>query len=215
MADKHHHEKLFRGEPAMQRLAAARVVLCGAGAIGSNLAEALARQGLHNLVLIDRDRVEEHNISTQTFCTEDIGAKKADVVARRIYDAVGEEIEAVARELDERNASRLLRGADLVIDGFDNHAARALVARVCAAEGQPCLHAGLAADYAEVLWNEGYQVPRDAAGPDVCDYPMARNLIALCVAVTAEVAVRFLVDGVREAYTITIGDLRVNREERA
>jgi molybdopterin/thiamine biosynthesis adenylyltransferase len=215
MPGKTHHEELLRGTAAMERLRQTRIVLCGAGAIGSNLADVLARQGATQLAVIDRDRVEEHNISTQIFNEEDIGALKAEVVANRIYDATGAEIEAVSRELAADNIAKHLREAQLVVDGFDNHASRRLVAAFCGERQLPCLHAGLAADYAEVIWNEVYRVPGDAAGgPDVCDYPMARNLIGLCVAVAAEVLVRFVVDGLRESYTITLADLHINREQR-
>lgn len=213
MPDKFHHETIYRGEAAMRTLASKRVVLCGAGAIGSNLAESLLRQGLGELRVIDMDRVEEHNLSTQIWIEEDIGALKVKALANRLYDAVGVEIDEVGKKLEQRNARKLLGGADLVIDGFDNHASRALVKQTCEAEGLPCLHAGLAADYAEVLWNEGYRVPQDA-GPDICDYPLARNLVSLCVAVTAEVALRFLLDGSKESYSLTLGDLQINPEER-
>ena len=65
MAGKFHHENLYRGEGALAKLAALRVALCGAGAVGSNLADNLARQGVASLRVIDHDRVEEHNVSTQ------------------------------------------------------------------------------------------------------------------------------------------------------
>jgi len=214
MPGKDHHERIFRGDDAMRRLAETPIVLCGAGAIGSNLADTLARQGVHRLTVIDKDRVEEHNISTQTFFEEEIGSKKADAVKNRIYDAVGVEVDAVGRELDAGNIAKLLRGAALVIDGFDNSASRQLITDFCRKENIACLHAGLAADYAEVLWNDNYRVPKDAVGPDVCDYPMARNLIVLCATVAAEVAVRFIAEGQQENYTITFGDLRINAEER-
>lgn len=215
MPDKFHHEALYRGQEAHEQLASKLVVLCGAGAIGSNLADALARQGVTRLRVIDRDRVEEHNISTQVWVEEDIGALKTAALANRIYDAVGVEIDTHSKELDAKNVARMLADADLVIDGFDNHAARAVVSDHCQRAALPCLHAGLAADYAEVLWNEGYRVPSDGAGPDVCDYPLARNLVALCVAVAAEVTLRFLLDGKREAYSLTLGDLRINPEQDA
>jgi molybdopterin/thiamine biosynthesis adenylyltransferase len=213
MADKLHHETIYRGEEAMRTLRDRRVVLCGAGAIGSNLAESLMRQGLERLRVIDMDRVEEHNLSTQIWIEEDIGALKVKALQNRLYDAMGVEIDGVSKKLEQRNARKLLADGDLVIDGFDNHASRALVKETCEAQGLACLHAGLAADYAEVLWNEGYRVPRDA-GPDVCDYPLARNLVSLCVAVTAEVALRFLLDGNKESYSLTLGDLRINAEQQ-
>jgi hypothetical protein len=105
-----------------------------------------------------------------------------------------------------------LSGADVVVDGFDNHDARALVTAHCREQGIPCLHVGLSADYAEVLWNEGYRVPHDVEdeGVNVCDYPMARNLIQFAVALVSEVLVRFVLEGRRESYSFTLGDLQVN-----
>jgi molybdopterin-synthase adenylyltransferase len=85
------------------------------------------------------------------------------------------------------------------------------VQEYCAAQSIPCVHAGVNAGYGEVIWNEKYRVPSDV-GLDVCDYPLSRNLIMLVVAVASEVLVRFAVDGVREDYSMTVGDLTINRE---
>src|SRR5438552_1777779 len=67
---------------------------------------------------------------------------------------------------------------------------------------------GAAADYAEVIWNEVYRVP-SAAQDDVCDYPLARNLVLLATAVACETIVGFALHSVRTSYTITLGDLAV------
>lgn len=206
------HESRYRGDAAIQKLAAARICLCGAGAVGSTLADALARQGIRSLRVIDRDRVEAHNVSTQIYTSEDAGALKADALKEHLFLATGNEIEPVAKELTAANARKLLKDVDLVIDGFDNSASRRAVTETCLAEGWACLHVGLNADYGEVRWNERYRVPGDAAG-DVCDYPLARNLVTLVVAVAAEVVVRFLLTGVREDYSVTLKDLKVNRED--
>ncbi len=73
----------------------------------------------------------------------------------------------------------------------------------------PCLHAGLAAgDYAEVIWDEVYRVP-SAAQDDVCDYPLARNLVTLTVAVACETIVGFVATGARQSYTNTLRDFAV------
>lgn len=208
MAGKFHHEQLYRGREALSRLAAARIVLCGAGAIGSNLADNLARQGAANLRVIDGDRVEEHNINTQVWTVDDVGALKAEALRHALYRATGAEAEAVAKELSERNARKLLADADLVVDGFDNHASRALVKAQCAALDVPCLHVGLHADYAEAIWNEVYRVPADVAG-DVCDYPLARNLVLMAVALASETALAFLTTGARESRTFTLRDFAV------
>ncbi len=79
----------------------------------------------------------------------------------------------------------------------------------CAASGTPCLHAGLAADYAEVIWNEEYRVP-SAANDDVCDYPLARNLVMLAAAVACEAIVSYVATGERRAFTLTLRDIAVS-----
>jgi len=204
------HERIYRGPETMQRLQRARVTLCGAGAVGSHLAVNLARQGVGSLVVIDRDRVEQHNPGTQIFAEAEIGLRKADCLRNRIFDEVGLEVDAIAREITTKNIDKHLRGARLVVDSFDNHPARAAVTAYCRRTAVPCLHVGLAADYAEVIWNEGYRVPGDQ-GIDVCNYAMARNVILLAVAVASECVIRFLTSGERASYTITLEDFAVRR----
>ena len=208
MAGKFHHEQLYRGADLLARLAALRVTLCGAGAVGSNLADNLARQGLANLRVIDHDRVEEHNVSTQLYGESDVGAWKVEALRNRLFRATGVEIDALRKELTEQNARQLLRESDLVIDAFDNAKSRQLVQDQCRASATPCLHVGLHADYCEVIWDERYRVPRDVAG-DVCDYPLARNLVLLSVAIASEAIVRFAGSEVRDSRTATLGDFAV------
>lgn len=212
MRDTFHHEALYRGQEALDKLAALRVTLCGAGAVGSNLAHNLVRQGLKHLTVIDFDRVEAHNVGTQSYGLGDVGAFKVETLQADLFRVAEVEIVAVRQRLTDRNVAKLLKGADLVIDGFDNHAARALVKEQCQSSAQPCLHVGLSADYAEVLWNDGYRVPQDAAGEDVCDYPMARNLVTFAVAIASEAIVRFVTTGEQKNYSFTLGDLKVNKE---
>lgn len=204
-----YHEELHRGRAVLEALAEKHVTVCGAGAIGANVAESLARAGLRKLRLIDDDRVEERNLSTQPFHRADVGAPKARLVANALYRAVGAEVEAVTKRLEASNAKKLLRGTDLVIDGFDNSASRRAVAEPCAAAGTPCLHVALASSYAEVLWNEGYRIPSDTQD-DVCDYPLARNLVTLATSVACEVVFAFLAAGEKRAFTMTLGDLAVS-----
>ncbi|MBN1657443.1 MAG: ThiF family adenylyltransferase [Anaerolineae bacterium] len=214
MHEAFHHEALYRGEEALEGLARVRLVVCGAGAVGSNLVDSLVRQGYRELAVIDFDRIEAHNVGTQTYAESDVGAFKVDILQAEVFRAVGVEIGAVRQRLTARNVGKLLRGADLVIDGFDNHESRAVVTEHCRAGGIPCLHVGLSADYAEVVWNESYRVPRDVEQPggDVCDYPLARNLIQFAVALAAEAVIRFVLEGRQQGYSFTLQDLQVNRE---
>jgi molybdopterin/thiamine biosynthesis adenylyltransferase len=208
MAGKFHHEELYRGRALVERLALTPMTLCGAGALGSNLAENLARQGFRRLRVIDRDRVEEHNVSTQVYGAGDVGAWKVDVLKARLFRAVGVEIEAVNKDLSEQSVRKLLKDGGIVVDTFDNSASRRLVTAHCRDHGFPCLHVGLFADYGEVVWNDRYRVPADAAG-DVCDYPLARNLVLLTVAVATETLLRHIGEDRREDWSITLRDFAV------
>jgi molybdopterin/thiamine biosynthesis adenylyltransferase len=202
------HEQLYRSSETLARARACAVTVCGAGALGANVVESLARQGFARLRVIDRDRVEERNLSTQPYYRADIGARKAQMLANALYRALGVEVDARTDELTTTNAEQLLGESALVIDAFDNSGARQAVKDYCAAARMPCLHAGLAGDYAEVIWNESYRVPSPAQD-DVCDYPLARNLVTLAVAVVCETVVNFVATGARDSYTITLRDLAV------
>ncbi|HEX8073312.1 MAG TPA: ThiF family adenylyltransferase [Pyrinomonadaceae bacterium] len=202
------HEQLYRSREVMARVREMPLTVCGAGALGANVLESLARQGFARLRVVDRDRVEEQNLSTQPYGRAEVGAHKARVLAHAVYRALGVEADARAEELTAANAAKLLGGSALVLDAFDNSVARRAVQDYCAGAGVACLHAGLAGDYAEVIWNEVYRVPSPAQD-DVCDYPLARNLVTLAVAVACECVVEFVAEGARRSYTITLRDLAV------
>lgn len=205
-----YHEQLYRSAGAMARVREQFVTVCGAGALGANVAESLARMGFARLRVVDRDRVEERNLSTQPFYRSDVGAQKAKILANALYRAVGVQVEARAEELTAKNARKLLDG--LVVDCFDNSASRQAVKDACEQGGLDCLHVGLAEGYAEIIWNERYRVP-SAARDDVCDYPLARNLVTLTVAVACETITAFVVRGERHDFTVTLGDFAVRRLE--
>jgi molybdopterin/thiamine biosynthesis adenylyltransferase len=208
MAGKFHHESIYRGAELLAKLSGLRVTLCGVGAVGSNLADNLVRQGVCGLRAIDKDRVEEHNVSTQAYGETDVGVWKVEALRNRLFRVAGVEVEPIRKELTGQNARQLLGDCDLVIDAFDNSASRRLVQETVRASGAACLHVGLHADYAEVVWDDAYRVPQDVAG-DVCDYPLARNVVLLAVVVASEAVVRFVADGRRENWSATLGDFGV------
>lgn len=212
MADKFHHEAIYRGSEQIAKLAEQRLTICGAGALGSQLADNLARQGFRQMRVIDRDRVEEHNVSTQIYGESDVGSWKVEVLRQRLFRATGIEMDAIRKDLTDRTAKSLLQDGGLLIDTFDNSASRRLVQEQCRALQLPCLHAGLHADYGEVIWDESYRVPQDVPG-DVCDYPLARNLILLVVAVASEALVRFVLEGCKQNFSLTLRDLAIRSLE--
>lgn len=206
-----HHEEIYRGKDLLKRLSEVRLVVCGCGAIGSNLTDNLTRQGFSNIRVVDMDRVDTHNINTQTFETADVGALKVQAMQNRVFRTVGVEIDVESKELKKGTVKKLLKGADLVIDGFDNRASRQLVQDHCRKENIPCLHAGLHTDYGEVVWDDIYMVPQDAVDGDVCDYPLARNLVTVVVSIAAEEILDFALSAEPRygSWRFTLKDLRI------
>jgi hypothetical protein len=138
---------------------------------------------------------------------------KVEALQAEVFRAVGVEITAIRQKLTERNIGKLLKETDLIVDGFDNHTARALVTEYCRDTSTSCLHVGLSADYTEIVWNEHYTVPHDTVEADVCDYPMARNLIQFAVTLASEAVVRFVLEDQRQNYAFTLRDLQVTFPE--
>ncbi|MBW4558498.1 MAG: ThiF family adenylyltransferase [Trichormus sp. ATA11-4-KO1] len=202
------HEQLYRTNAVMAKLKDYPVTICGAGALGANITENLARSGFDQLTVIDRDRIEERNLSTQPYYRSDVGAFKAKILANNLYRAIGTKVDAKTKELTSANTTQLLKDTQLIVDVFDNSVSRQAVKDYADKFNIPCLHAGLAADYAEVIWNDVYRVPSDV-NDDVCDYPLARNLVILTVAVACEAIASFIATAEQRNFTITLKDLSV------
>jgi molybdopterin/thiamine biosynthesis adenylyltransferase len=207
------HERAYRGDPLLDKLAGCPVTVCGAGALGSWLAENLARQGFQILRVIDHDRVEAHNLGNQLYTQADVGAFKVLALQNLLFQAAGVEIEAVNKRLEEDNCPALLQGSGLIVDALDNSQGRRLVTRCCAERSWPCLHVGMNGGFGEIRWNQGYRIPEDPEEGDVCDAPLARNLVLLLTAVSGESIIRYLAEGKMENYSITLEDLQIHPGE--
>ncbi len=133
------------GGAGQAALKAARVVVIGAGGIGSPALQYLAAAGVGTLVVIDDDRVDVSNLQRQTlFADADIGTAKVAAAAAalaRINPFVT--VEPHARRIDAGNAAELLAGADVVVDGCDNFATRLVVADSALAAHVPLVSAAV------------------------------------------------------------------------
>lgn len=202
------HEELYRDlEPIRDR----KVVICGCGALGGHTAVHLAKMGLRQLVLIDNDEVREHNLGTQPFRLQDLGGKKALILANDLYRLTGTcRATPVTKRLTSQNAERLLKGAAVVLDAFDNYESRRAVQEVCLKLGIPCLHVGMSGEgTGELQWEPGYVVPPDVELPDPCAYPLGLVLVNLTAALAAELIVRFLLHGEKKSYLVLRDRLRI------
>jgi len=205
------HEELYRTASLLQKMAQQELIICGAGAIGSNLIDNITRQGFKNISVIDMDRVEDHNRHTQIWNTRDIGQFKASAMKNYVYTSMGIQIKENYKKLDGSNVKKFLKTFGIVIDGFDNVQSRALVTNYCKESKTECLHIGLFKDYAEIIWNDAYRIPDDTKALDVCEYPLARNIVMLAVVVGTESLIRFVNSKVKENFIITLKDLKISK----
>jgi sulfur-carrier protein adenylyltransferase/sulfurtransferase len=133
------------GIAGQEKLKAARVLVIGAGGLGSPASLYLAAAGIGTLGIVDHDRVDLSNLQRQLlFDTAAVGASKAPSARARLH-ALNPEIEVVAHELELRagNALELLRGYDCVLDGSDRLATRYLVNDACVLLRRPLVSAAI------------------------------------------------------------------------
>jgi adenylyltransferase/sulfurtransferase len=139
------------GEAGQQRLMRARVVIVGCGALGSFEAEALARAGVGYLRLVDRDYVEWSNLPRQWLFEErdaEEGLPKAIAAARRLARINSSAVvEPAVQDLWAENASELLGGVDLILDGTDNFETRYLINDFAVKENVPWIYGAAVASY--------------------------------------------------------------------
>jgi molybdopterin-synthase adenylyltransferase len=133
------------GEEGQAKLMAARVLVVGAGGLGSPLLLYLAAAGIGTLGIVDDDSVDLSNLQRQiVHPTASIGLAKVES-ARRTLAAINPEVrvERHALRLDESNAADLVARYDLVADGSDNFATRYLLNDVCYRLGKTLIGAAL------------------------------------------------------------------------
>jgi molybdopterin/thiamine biosynthesis adenylyltransferase len=193
----------------MKAVAETRIVVCGAGALGGNIVDGMARCGFKDIAVIDFDRVTEANLCTQPYFSVDCGTKKVSALCNLVESATGVCIDIYDRRLDAMNVRKLLVG-ELVVDAFDNSESRKVVRDYCLEKKVPCLHAGMGDGYSEVVWNERYTVPKDRPGVDPCDVPLARNLAVITAAIVVETVIGFIATGERKDRSFTIRDMKIS-----
>jgi sulfur-carrier protein adenylyltransferase/sulfurtransferase len=128
-----------------RKLKAARVLIVGAGGLGSPAALYLAAAGVGTLGLVDFDIVEVTNLQRQLLHgTRDVGRPKLDSARDRLHDAnPNVKLELHPTRLTAANALTIIRDFDLVLDGTDNFATRYLVNDACVLLGKPNVYGSI------------------------------------------------------------------------
>ena len=133
------------GLDGQRRLKAARVLIVGAGGLGSPAALYLAGAGVGTIGLVDFDVVDATNLHRQLLHgTRDVGRRKLDSARDRLHDVNPYvHVEAYDTRLTASNAMEILRGYDVVLDGTDNFATRYLVNDACVLLGTPNVYGSI------------------------------------------------------------------------
>lgn len=133
------------GLAGQERLGDARVLVIGAGGLGSPVLQYLGAAGVGRIGVVDDDVVDETNLQRQTiFNTGDIGKRKATVAAERVHainPAIA--IDAIPRRFDASNARELVRVYDVVVDCTDRFSTRYLINDACVLEDKPDVYASI------------------------------------------------------------------------
>ena len=139
------------GRRGQERLLASRAVIVGCGALGSFQANALARAGVGQIVIIDRDYVEAGNLQRQWLFDEadaEQALPKAAAAARRLA-AINSSVHVEPRiaDLTVDNAEELLTPADVILDGCDNFETRYLINDVALKHTIPWIYGAAVGSY--------------------------------------------------------------------
>jgi adenylyltransferase/sulfurtransferase len=133
------------GRLGQERLRQARIVVIGAGGLGSPAALYLAAAGVGTLGIVDADRVELSNLQRQILHgTPDVGSFKVASAAKRIGNLNPHvQVEPHELRLDAASAAEVLREYDVVVDGSDNFPTRYLVNDTCVWLGKPLVYGSI------------------------------------------------------------------------
>ena len=148
------------GEEGQRRLKAARVLLVGAGGLGSPAALYLAAAGVGELGIVDADDVESSNLQRQVLHgTGDVGNAKVDSARERLRDLNPHvRVTTYHTRLTSANALEIIREYDVVVDGSDNFPTRYLINDACVLLGKPDV-------YGSVLRFDGQASVLGGSGP--------------------------------------------------
>jgi adenylyltransferase/sulfurtransferase len=155
--DRYSRQMRFYGiaEAGQRKLVEAHVTLCGCGALGTVLANALVRAGVGHLRLVDRDFIETHNLQRQVLFDEHDVAEnlpKAEAAARKL-GAINSQVfvEPVVTDIDRTNILDLCRDADLILDGTDNFEVRYLINDVAVKLNKPWVYGGSIGSHGQTM----------------------------------------------------------------
>ncbi len=141
------------GGKGQEKLLEAKVLVIGAGGLGSPCALYLAAAGIGNLGIVDSDVVELNNLQRQILhSTGDVGRPKVDSARDRLQ-SINPDIRIIPHQLrlTSENILEVIKGYDIVVDGSDNFPTRYLVNDACVLAGKPLSHGAILRFFGQVF----------------------------------------------------------------
>jgi molybdopterin-synthase adenylyltransferase len=128
------------------KLLRSTVAVCGAGGLGGTIIELLARQGIGNLVIVDKGRFVESNLNRQVMSLENnmLHSKVKTAAARVKQINSASAVTAINKTITSRNVEKIIKNAAVVLDGLDNLTDRLTVADACDKLNIPFVHGAIA-----------------------------------------------------------------------
>jgi len=151
--DRYSRQTLFTpiGEKGQQKLAEKHVLIIGLGALGSGSAEILARSGVGELTIVDRDYIEWSNLQRQQLYTETDAKNRLPkaIAAKRHLETINSEITINAHVLDvtPEEMEKLIVGVDLMLDATDNFDIRMIMNDISQKHQIPWIYGSIVGSY--------------------------------------------------------------------
>jgi adenylyltransferase/sulfurtransferase len=147
------------GREGQDKLKGAKILIAGAGGLGSPIATYLALAGVGRIVIVDYDTVSVSNLNRQTLhLPSDMGRKKTTSAQEKIR-AMNPyiEVEAISCKIEEANVTGIVRDADLIVDALDNFSARYLLNSVAVKCHIPFFHGAVRSFHGQAMTVIPYQ----------------------------------------------------------
>jgi len=133
------------GEEGQRKLQEAKVLIVGAGGLGSPVALYLTAAGIGHIGLLDNDKVSLTNLQRQILYNNEVVGKPKVTHAMEVLQALnpGISILPICERLTDTNAEALIAPYDVVVDATDNFRARYLISSICRKLGKPMVHGSI------------------------------------------------------------------------
>lgn len=139
------------GTEGQQGLAKSKVLVVGAGALGTGIAETLVRCGVGHVLIVDRDYVEWSNLQRQQLYTEMDAQERAPkaIAAQNRLQQINSEVVIEAHVMDVRKEELegLISGVDLIMDGTDNFDTRLIINDIAQKNNIPWIYGACVGSY--------------------------------------------------------------------